>query len=786
MLMFIRFALLFVSLIGSTITAVATDAQFHAEDFEYFERRIRPLLSEHCFECHSAQAKTVHGGLLLDSAAGIAAGGDSGTLIVPGKPEESLLIETLHYDGIEMPPKGKLAAADIAELTLWVQRGAPFPPSADVVARPSGKIDFEKGRQFWSFQPLREPPLPEIANTNWPRNRVDWFVLAAIERAGLTPSPRADRATLIRRLSFDLTGLPPSPERLDAFVNDDSADAYERLVDELLESPQYGEKWGRWWLDMARYTDRTASWLPKTTQAYLYRDWVVKAFNDDLPFDEFIHRQLATDLMSETGPEDLPALGFLSLSPTYWKELKLPCELINVIVADEWEERVDAVSRTFFGLTVACARCHDHKFDPISADDYYGLAGVFASTRHIERPLISDEAYEPVRVAKEEVAKLEAKMAKLKRQKPLPQEQMDELAAKIKDLKTSTPLYDTPMANALSEESMYVVRAGKTPEQGTRLEYRPEPRDLPSFIRGNPNRPGPVIPRRFLTVLTDEPRPYQNGSGRLELAQSITTEAKALTARVIVNRVWLAHFGQGIVATPSNFGQQGDRPTHPELLEDLAARFVAEGWSIKRLHREILLSETWQQSSAVAVDDNHADPENTWLSRANRRRLSFEEWRDAMLVVSGVLDPTAGGPSVPLDTASNHRRTLYATIDRRDMSPTFMIHDFPDPTQHSPMRMATVTPLQGLFAINSPLLNQQSQRLATELQKGEFDDDRSRIKEAYLRLFSRDPSDRELELGLAYLAGPVAVNDAKSEAHFARWRQYTHVLLASNEFIFID
>ncbi len=759
-----------------------------ASEYEYFERKIRPLLSEHCYECHSEQSKTLHGGLRLDSAEGMAAGGDSGTLLVAGAPEESLFIGAILYDAMEMPPKGRLADADIAELTQWVRRGAHFPPAAKPVARASNSIDFETGRQFWSFQPVREQPLPPVANAEWPLTRADSFVLAAMEREGLTPAPRADRATLIRRLSFALTGLPPTPERLAAFVNDASAEAYDQLVDELLESPEYGEKWGRWWLDLARYTDTTASWLPQTSQAHLYRDWVVRAFNDDMPYDDFIHRQLATDLMRRTGPEDLPALGFLSLSPEYWKELKLPSELIKVIVADEWEERVDAVSRTFLGLTVACARCHDHKFDPISADDYYGLAGIFASTRHKERPLISDEAYAPVLAAKQQVAQLEEQVAQLKKQKPAPQQQIDELLVEIEAIKTSTPYYNTPLANALAEESLHVVRAGDKPEQGTRLEYRPGPQDLPSFIRGNPNRPGPIIPRRFLTVLSNDlsPQPYVNGSGRLELAHSITNEAQALTARVLVNRVWLAHFNQGIVATPSDFGQQGGRPTHPELLDDLAARFIANNWSIKQLHREMLRSATWQQSSVADIDADHPDPENQWLSHANRRRLTFEEWRDAMLVVSGGLDPTAGGPAAPLDTASNHRRTLYASVDRQDMSPTLMIHDFPDANQHSPMRTDTVTPLQGLFAINSPLLQEQARGLVARLHQPSLDSDASRIRQAYLWLFSRVPTAHELQLGIAYLTPPEAGDKPQDNAPLDRWHQYAHVLLASNEFIFID
>ncbi len=778
--MFHRIALLLVGILGCACCR-ADEPQVSAEELEHFERKIRPLLSQHCYECHSSQAKTVHGGLRLDSAQALAQGGDSGAAIVAGKPAESLLIESIGYDGdFQMPPKGKLSDAAIAELTEWVRRGAPFPATDAGELRSSEHIDFEAGRKFWSFQPAEEQTLPDVELASWPRARVDYFVLAAMERQGLTPAPPADRSTLIRRLCFDLTGLPPTPEQVEQFVRDEAEDAYEHLVERLLESPQYGEKWARWWLDMARYTDQTASWLPQTSEAHLYRDWVVQAFNADLPYNEFIRRQLATDLMPETGPDDLPALGFISLSPTYWKELKLPCEIIKVIVADEWEERVDAVSRTFLGLTVACARCHDHKFDPISSEDYYALAGVFASCRHVERPLISEERYAPVKLAKEQVAELQAEIDKLKKDKPPPQEKIDELVAKIQQIKSSTPDYDVPMANALAEESTFVVRAGQTPQDGSRLDYRPEPRDLPLFIRGNPNRPGPVVPRRFLSVLSDNPQPFQLGSGRLELAEAMTTDAASLTARVIVNRLWLAHFGRGIVDTPSNFGRQGSRPSHPELLDDLAARFMAGGWSIKQLQRELLLSATWQQSSAERPSTSTVDPENRYLSRMNRRRLGFEEWRDAMMSVSGDLESQLGGPAVGLDEDDNRRRTLYAKVNRRDVSPTLMVHDFPDPTQHSPQRNLTVTALQGLFALNGELLARQAQSLVQRLSGEVGDDDRQRIHRAYALLYARPPSARELALGEAY------VGQATGEAKLVRWQQYAHVLLAANEMLFID
>lgn len=768
-------------------SAMAEDTSFQPADFEYFERKVRPLLAEHCYSCHSSDADTIHGGLRLDSTADLHRGGDSGPALNADRPQDSLLLSVIQYDGdIAMPPEGKLSTTEIAELAAWIKRGAPIPPRADLSDRVDGEIDYAAGRQFWSFQPVHEQPVPDVHQSDWPRSRLDSFVLSAMEQQGLRPSARADRAVLVRRLYFDIIGLPPTPEQVAAFVEDESPKAWETLVDKLLASPQYGEKWARLWLDMARYTDRTADWLYPAGQSHLYRDWVIRAFNEDVPFDEFTHRQLATDLMPATGPDDLPALGFLSLSPTYWKELKLPCEIINTIVADEWEERVDAVSRTFLGLTVACARCHDHKFDPISSADYYALAGVFASCRQVERPVIPESDYAPVRKAKKEVAALQAEITKLKKQKPLPKEKIAELTAKTKQLESTTPLYNTPLANAVSEESLHVVRAGKTPQDGTRLDYRPEPRDLPLYIRGNPNRPGPIVPRRFLTVLSPEtdsdagPDVFRQGSGRLELAQAMTTQAASLTARVFVNRIWLAHFGQGLVTTPSNFGQQGSPPTHPELLDDLAARFIAGGWSTKQLHREILLSATWQQGTDGDEQRLAADPDNRWLSRMNPRRLDFESWRDAMLSATSQLDLTPGGPSIDVDDAGNRRRTVYATVHRRDMSTTLRIHDFPDPTQHSPMRSATTTPLQGLYALNGPLLAAQSDALVERLRGDCGDDDTLRIERAYRLLYSRAPTENEIRLGLEFL-GKTQGDDRQTA-----WQQYAHVLMASNELLFVE
>lgn len=770
-------------ILGTTASAEDTNSPT-PEDIEFFEKKVRPVLAARCYACHSNRSKSVKGGLKVDSRGALITGGDSGSAIVPGKPQESLLIAAIQFKAngdYQMPPKGKLPDHEIAALTEWVRRGAPFPGGTTSTPQGGRKIDFAKARKFWSFVPVEEKPLPKTKQTDWAEQRMDHFVLAAMEANALSPSKEADQATLLRRLTFDLTGLPPTPAELTAFLKDKSPQAYEAAVERLLNSKHFGERWARVWLDLARYTDRTASWLYSTGQAHLYRDWVVQAMNNDMPYDQFVHRQLATDFMTETGPEDIAALGFLGLSPNYWKELQLPAEIIKVIVADEWEERIDTVSRTFLGLTVACARCHNHKFDAITMQDYYALAGVFASCRIKERPTIDESLYAPVRTARTEVAKHEAKVKELKKKKPLPETEINTLTAKIAELK-KTPHFNVLMAPAVTEESLSVERKGKIAQSGTKLVYHPKPQDLNLFVRGNPNRLGDVVPRRFLQVLSssDQPTPFKMGSGRLELAQAITTDAHPLAARVLVNRIWLAHFGRGLVTTPSNFGKSGERPSHPELLDDLASRFITGGWSMKKLHREIVLSATYRQSSRDDRPQAKTDPDNRWLSRMSRTRLSVEAWRDAMLAVSGELDNKLGGPSMSLTDASNKRRTIYCTIHRREMSTMLLTHDFPDPTAHSPQRVGTTTTLQGLYALNGPMMLTRSKGLATRLLNEELESDKERILFAYQLLFAREPSKRETKLALDF------VGEMTGEDRENAWVQYVHVLLASNEFLFVN
>ncbi|WP_395747599.1 DUF1549 and DUF1553 domain-containing protein [Prosthecobacter sp.] len=630
----------------------------------------------------------------------------------------------------------------------------------------------------WSFAPLKRGPLPKVKDSAWPQTRIDYYILAKMEAAGLKPAPRAEERVLQRRLAFDLTGLPPVAEgagraRNGPGTSDAALTDWGRTVDATLRSPHYGERWARHWLDLARYADETPNWLDSTKYSYLYRDWVVQALNEDMPYDRFVLRQLATDFLPDSKPQDRVALGFLGLSPTYFKELQLPPEIIKTTVADEWEEHVDAIGRTFLGLTLACARCHDHKSDPISAQDYYALAGVFASVKISELPTMKDELWKPVAKARADVASLEKQIADLKKKKPADlAKQMQDCEAKITAIKSGTPHFNMPMANAVEEAALYVVNKEK--EHGTKLDYKMGmARDLELMKRGNPNDLGDVVPRRFLSAFpsrSGQPRKFTTGSGRLELAQAIVEDAAPLTARVIVNRVWKHHFGRGLVDTPSEFGNLGEAPTHAELLDDLAGRFIEHGWSLKWLHREILNSATWQQSS-MAAESEQRDPENKLYARMLRRRLDWESWRDAILSATGQLDLKLGGPASSISAPANVRRSLYGAADRQDMDPMLRIHDVPDPGAHNPWRTETITPLQGLFALNSPFMQQQSEVLGKWAMQ-------HRVEEVYARLFGRAPSAREAEVAKAFVSG--------REKDAAVWAQYAQALLAGNEMLFVD
>ncbi len=814
---FILLQLAFAMLGQSVIAAEPASTKIDPAALDFFEKRIRPVLIASCYECHSAQAKTegkLKGGLLLDSREASEAGGDSGPSVVPHKLEQSLLIEAIRYDenSYQMPPEGKLPDEVIADFEKWVSMGAPDPRSGKSDAAPRKEIDWALARQHWSLQQPSRYPVPNVGNIEWIQKPIDGFILSKIEAANLVPASKADRRTMLRRAFFDLTGLPPTIDQLNQFLNDNSPDAFAKLVDRLLESPHYGERWARHWLDVARYADDNTNMGPHNgpyPHAWRYRDWVVQAFNDDMPYDEFIVRQLATDFLPDTGPEDHAALGFQGLAPSYHKEVALAKVVLENRYADEWEDRVDAIGRGLLGLTLACARCHDHKLDPVTVEDYYSLASIFASCRQTTRPVISEAEIAKTQPARDQVKKFETKVAEWNKQiKELPKE-IAELEAKLKansaetdpDTKPKaegetkdtqaesfdadmaeqriveakqliekakqniantkkeiaeikkTPGFEIPVANALTEEQ---VRVEEIDKERMKIVYFPnKPRDLRIFIRGNAGRLGTQVQRGFLRVLsTDEAKPYTNGSGRLELAHAIANRDNPLTARVFVNRVWMHHFGVGLVDTPSNFGITGSAPSHPKLLDDLAVRFVENGWSLKWLHREIMLSSTYQQSSTpVNVERlKKVDPDNRLLSHFNRRRLNAEAFRDSVLAVSGQLNRNVGGPSGDADNAAFKRRTIYATISRHKLSDTLQTFDFPDPAIHSAKRSATTTPLQQMFVLNSPFMRAQSIALADWLQELTGHSLEDRIRLAYSLTFAREPTFEELNIAREFLA----------------------------------
>ena len=577
-------------------------------------------------------------------------------------------------------------------------------------------IDWSKERDFWSFRPPTARARPVVTNKQWPSQPLDYFVLARLEQTNLSPSPEADRRTLVRRVTFDLTGLPPTPEEVQAFLKDRRPDAFARLAERLLASPRFGERLASLWLPLARYAEDQAHQVGSDTtmfypQAYRYREWVINAFNRDLPYDQFIRLQLAADKI-DGDSKNFVALGFLGLGPKYYNRNRVDVQ------ADEWEDRVDTVSRSMLGLTVACARCHDHKFDPITTADYYAMAGVFASTKWVNKTP----------------------------------------DGKIVDGKVS--------ADKMPLDTFHVVEDG-------------DAQNLNVFIRGNVERKGPVVERRFLPLLSKgEPEPFKDGSGRRELAEALASRSNPLTARVMVNRIWGLFFGRPLVRTPSNFGHSGMLPTHPELLDDLAVRFMENGWSIKTLVREIVLSSTYRQSSRAASKQEPADPGNELLGRMNLRRLSIEQWRDAVLFVSGEL-ACEGGQSLELDDPANHRRTLYARISRLKLNDLLMQFDYPDANVHAEKRSVTTTASQKLFMLNSPFMLSQARALAARLNANLAESDKTRVRRAYGLLFGRVPEVRELKLALEFLRKP-------GTPEMTRWEQYAQLLLASNEMLYVD
>jgi uncharacterized protein DUF1553/uncharacterized protein DUF1549/cytochrome c len=746
---------------------IPAPAEPDAKHTEFFEKKIRPVLVEHCFKCHSADAvreKKLRGGLRLDTREGLLKGGDSGTAVVPGKPDEGTLLKALRYENADtaMPPQGKLPDGVIEDFEKWIANGA-VDPRENAPTKTTSVIDIAKGKTFWSFVPPKEPAVPDLRNSKFElRNAIDAFVAAEWNKLGLTPVGRADKRTLIRRVTFDLIGLPPTPEEVDAFLADASSEAFAKVVNRLLASSHHGEKWARHWLDVARYSEdqaHTFAVKPKT-QAWRYRDWVIAALNADMPYDRFVKLQIAGDMMPDAGDDPFikyAGLGFNGLGAEYYKN-----SAKDQAVAEELDDRIDSLTRGFLALTVSCARCHDHKFDPIPTRDYYALAGIYFETKLTEAPLGPPEEFKAYEAAQTYLKSMEDKLKKAQKEaKDKPGDKSlsattKEMAAEVAKLKKELPP-QPPIAHVVS---------GNGP-------------GMKVYIRGNPANKGEDAPKGFLQVLPCA-TPAGKEFSRLDLADAIASKDNPLTARVIVNRVWSWHLGRGLVNTPSNFGALGERPSHPELLDWLAVNFIKNGWSLKWLHRQIVLSAVYQLDSRAEPANDKVDPANVSLWRGNRRRLEVEQWRDSLLAVSGTLDRSRGGPTFDLKDPNARRRTVYAKISRHELDGLLRLFDFPDANVTSDKRTVTTVPQQQLFALNSEFMAAQARAFTRRIEKlGSSDTER--ITAAYRLAFGRQPEAREIELAENFLAHPPKPGD-----RLTRWEQYAQVLLASSEMMYVD
>jgi hypothetical protein len=908
-----------------------------AEQVEFFEKKIRPVFAKNCNGCHNTKVKTA--GLDMTTVDGFVHGGQTGGLVQKDKPEQSLLLRVLSYEGqLKMPPTGKLKDEDMANVTAWVQMGAPWPGAAAVSAvtppKPAGRVITAEEKNFWAFRPVAKQVPPQVNNKGWVKSPIDQFILSKLEEKGLTPSAPASKAALLRRVTFNLTGLPPSEEEVKLFLSDTSAQAFEKVVDRLLASPRYGEKWGRHWLDVARYADSTGNDEDhRYPYAWRYRDYVIDAFNRDLPYDQFVKEQLAGDLLpsadGEVNRRGLVATGFLALGA------KALAQQDKVkMMYDIYDEQVDVTSKAFMGVTLACARCHDHKFDPLLTKDYYSMVSIFASTKqfkdsdqHVSKllfvPLVPEKQFEAYTSAVQKAANKAIEI------EDLTDEEMDrytsqlipkisaymvaarrvyaegvkkEEAARASDLRPEVlqkwvdylkpngeaRIYLEPWQAAKAENAAEIAKTYQTAVEKRHIEWQeqlkkwratfrkmsaemnmpPPPRPkfdaakdrffaetyfdgplgvgkkeretvfsaeartklaslteehaqlkkaLPPepdqacavqegkafaqkvFIRGDYNALGEPAPKAFPVVVagTQQP-PIETASGRLELANWLTKPENPLTARVMVNRIWQWHFGDGLVRTPDNFGKMGDRPTHPELLDYLAKSFVDNGWSVKSMHRLILLSSAYKMSSDASEGAVQGDPENRLLSRFPRRRLSVEEMRDGLLAVDKTIDLTVGGTlqsgfgtdgensvdRLSIRPDSTRRRMVYLPLRRANLPSLLNLFDFGDATTPSGKRALTVVAPQALFMMNSEFIRERSKNLSSEVLE-KLSDPTQRLRTLYLRTLNRQPEPEEVDTGLSFVTS-FQTKFAGKRTEADAWFSLTRVLIASNEFIYVD
>ncbi len=981
---------LFFALFVVLLSAAGALHAASAANLEFFEKKIRPLLVERCSECHSAEpGKKIKAGLRLDHAAGWLEGGDSGPAVMPGNVDQSPLIKAVRYTGVEfeaMPPKSQLTRDEIALLEDWVKRGAPAPAEVPTVAvntagakpRQTG-LTIEEGKKIWAFVPPANPPVPKLAGgaaaREWPRTDIDHFIAAEWGAKGLRPAPDAERPALFRRASFDLTGLPPTPEAIDAFVRDarSTPDAFAHAVDTMLASPQFGERWGRRWLDVARFAESSGGGRTLMFRdAWRYRDYVVEAFSRDLPFDQFIREQLAGDLLTAATPEDrrrqITATAFLALGPTNYEEQNKDALRMDII-----DEQLDTLGKAFLGLTLGCARCHDHKFDPVPTRDYYALAGILRSThtlhnytdnvaKWVDATLPVDSGAELEITAHEaKVAALEKKIAAMRKSASapaggkavalaaLPGIVLDDQQAKIvggwsssttvkpylgggyltdnNDQKgqrtvTFTPAiaqagrYDvrfayTPQPNRATNVPITILHAdGETTVVVNEREAPPldghfislgtfrfekdgagyvlvsnegtdgvvivdalqlvaiEPRAdlLPLVLAGSTDGPkraakktmaepadpaarktiaelrtleaelkkltasgpkravamsvreavgeigdteirirgvarslGPKVPRGFLQVASSgAPPQFSPGeSGRRELADWIASAANPLTARVIVNRAWGWLLGTGLVRTVDNFGTTGELPSHPALLDHLARQFVADGWSVKKLIRAIVLSRTYQLAATASAESARLDPDNRFFSHANRRRLEAEEIRDAILAASGRLDHAIGGPNITGPAAAtvageygyvftDTRRSLYTPAFRNRRLELFEVFDFADINASMGQRAVTTVAPQALFLMNHPFVIEQAKLAAQHTLGTGTGDDAARLDRAYRVALGRAPTAKERTLALQFVSGVSGESSGDATARAEAWAQLHQSIFACVDFRYLD
>jgi mono/diheme cytochrome c family protein len=781
---------------------------FTAEQLRQFETHVRPILDEHCLKCHGSTKQWAS--LRLDSRKAILKGGDSGPAAVAGEPDESLLIRAVRHDdeNLKMPQDDKLTDAQIEILSNWVKSGLAFPAASAASKR-------HRDPNHWAFISPAEVAIPPVQNSAWPQSDLDRFVLARLEAEGLSPAPKADKQALIRRVTFDLTGLPPTPAEISAFLNDERPEAYPELIERLLSSPAYGERWGRHWLDIARYADSNG--LDENVahgNAWRYRDYVVRSFNADKSFDQFIREQLAGDQLEassdEVRNELLTATGFLSIGPKVLAEVNMPKMRMDIV-----DEQIDTVGRVFLGMTFGCARCHDHKFDPIDTADYYGLAGIFKSTRTMdtytkvakwhEHPLKSAEAtqmqadYEAQVAAKKMAIETTVKSADDALQASLPD------GTVLPESKESQyPEETRTTLTKLREELAALEKA--PPELPTSMGVtEDEIVDVPIHVRGNPSRLGDVVPRHVPAVMKGPEMPGFSGlhSGRRELAEWLVNDHHPLTSRVLVNRVWRWHFGRGLVASADNFGLLGEKPSHPELLDWLAKEFIHRKWSLKEMHRVILLSNTYQQSTLVSSEAATVDPDNRLWSRFPVRRLAAEEIRDSLLFVSGQLDATMGGSllkvknrgylfdhtSIDTTDYNSPRRSLYLPVIRNNVFEMFQLLDFPDPAVPTGDRATTTVAPQALMMMNSDFVMQAADALAGRVLTTDSTDS-ERVKEIYVTCLGREPSDEEISQDLQLIQDTLQTfsSDARSDKDrlTAAWSVACQVVLASSEFVYLQ